>query len=464
MWLLFVNVIQIYFKYFITFVNFYNGDLMKVEITKNKLLSISLIAVLGASFLTSCNNKKSDSKDQNQQTSAPGGEGVGGPGAGGPGAGGPGAGGPGAGGDDSIAGNLADNDLNTNDDEVIDLSKLPHSSTKVSAELKALKLEEKPGLTLKLKSLCGDDTKNRSVINNGRHKTPIVFELSDNSGAVTLTPEQLETVRKGLVIKDIENHNDIELTSAETDINDFTRCANGVVPTNSELKNAIYISSNALTPNKMRLIASLEIEEGKTTIYSVPKSSKYKDALKIPVVENTQKGKTNLFDTFKHEFKVDNNKTKDKYKYITTKYIGKEKSNENVVFTVNDIVITDNDGYSVKFAAADAKLANTIANLDALNIGKNKLLSAIEFMGMDAKIADIQTLFKTTFAGSDFSFHGVKDLSGANKKVQTEKTLGLLIKIDDKHTSTSHSAIKVTLKGNDNFGNEFISEIKDSKW
>ena len=65
---------------------------------------------------------------------------------------------------------------------------------------------------------------------------------------------------------------------------------------------------------------------------------------------------------------------------------------------------------------------------------------------METKAADIQTLFKTTFAGSDFSFHDVKDLAVTNKKIQADKTLGLLIKIDDKHTSTSHSAIKVTLK------------------
>ena len=61
------------------------------------------------------------------------------------------------------------------------------------------------------------------------------------------------------------------------------------------IENAIYISSDILTPNKMRLIkASLEIEEGKTTIYRcVAKSSKYKEALKIPVVK-THKGQNKL--------------------------------------------------------------------------------------------------------------------------------------------------------------------------
>lgn len=446
---------------------------MKVEITKNKLLSVSLIAVIGASFLASCNNKKSDSKDQNQQTSAPGGNGGAGAGTG--------AGtGTGTGGgavdpslvDDEIA-DLANNDLNKTDDEAIDTSALPSLAGTVSAELQALKLNERSGLQLRIKSLCGDKAKSSDlgVFNNNNHRTPVAFELYDKDGLVSLTPDQLNAVRKSLYIKDYENASvSRQLEAAEMDPNNtYIRCANGAVPAEAKLNNAFYVKPSSNSAKQLRLVASLELVDGSVTVHSIAPKAKFKDALTIPVLENKQKGKTDLFHAFDHVFKVENSSSKEKFKYLTAKYVGKGKSNENYELKVEKILITDNDGTPAELTPVQAKLDQVHNPLTKLNIGANKELLSVEFLEMNKSEAEIQTLLKDNFTGVDFSFSGskVKDLSSAVKKVQTEKTsekaIGFIFKLDDRHSSKEHSPITVTVTGKDSFGNDFTSIIKEPK-
>ena len=437
---------------------------MKVEIAKSKLLSVSLIAILGASFLTSCNNKKSSPKEQNQQTSTPGT--AGGGAAGGGEAGGGAAGGGEAGGADKVTSeetiaSLDLTNLTENENETVDVRSLPHASTTILPALSALRLEEKHGIGLRIRSLCGDGSnpKNLGVFNNGKHNTPVVFELYDENGLVKLDDAALAVVRESLFIRDHESGRSAKLTDAEMTPTEFTRCANGEVPVGINGKNVFYIKPSSNSATKMRLIASLEIEEGIRTIYSVPTTSTYKDALTIPVLQNKQQGKTDLFEKFEHKFKVVDQSTKDKYKYLTAKYKGKDKDNKNIQFNINNISISDKNKFLIDIPAEYASLRYE-NNLRNLKIGTTEL----EFFAMGTPKNRIQSAFEQLFSRGDFKFSKVADLDEADLTIQKSKEIGFLIKIDDIRASTNPSDVIVKLTGTDSFGNDFVSIIKDTNW
>nr|BFD32603.1 hypothetical protein GTC16762_22210 [Pigmentibacter ruber] len=443
---------------------------MKVEITKNKLLSVSLIAVIGASFLASCNNKKSDSKDQNQQTSAPGGNGGAGTGAGAGSGSGSGSGAGTDGGavdpslvDDGIGADLANNDLNIDHLDEIEFNGLSGNIPQELADLVALKKIT----SIKLTHLCEDSKKDKKalgVYSNAKHNVPVQIKLYDDTNSeILLSEAEAKTIKDNLAIDDTSRPEGlVKLSPEEKTANNYTRCANGTVPKLKNNFNVIYIKPKTNDNKDINLYAALKIGEN-NTIFSVAKDGSQSPLL-IPIL--VPKNEKNIFDKFNHVFKVVDTTNNYKYKYISANYVGKHKSKEEINLTVNDISITDSEKPKniASFNAQDAKLDKVIPSLANLKIGGTKELEALEFYNMNKPTMELFTTFSTIFANqAQFEFKDGIKLDNLVFSLPKEKNVGFLLKIKNAD-SNKHSEVKVKLTGEDSFGNPFTAVISDSKW
>ncbi|WGL59448.1 hypothetical protein QEJ31_13035 [Pigmentibacter sp. JX0631] len=434
---------------------------MKVEITKNKLLSVSLVAVIGASFLTSCNNKKSDSKDQNQQTSAPGGNtGTGGGSTGGGGT---------AGGtvdpslvDDGIGADLANNELNLDLLDQIEFNGLTGNVPQELVDLVALKKIS----SIKLAHLCEDSKKDKKalgVYSNTKHNVPIQIKLYDDKNSeILLSEAEAKTIKDNLAIDDTSRPNGLVKLSADEKVsNNYSRCANGTVPKLNNNFNVIYVKPKTNDNKDINLYAALKIGDD-NTIFSVAKDGSQSPLL-IPIL--VPKNEKNIFDKFNHVFKVVDTSNNEKYKYISANYVGKHKNKEEVNLTVTDISITDSEKpkNTATFTAQLAKIDQDIPALTNLKIGGTKELAALELYNMNKPRMELFTAFSTLFNQTKFEFKDGIKLDNLVDSLPKEKNVSFLLKIKNAD-SNKHSEVKVKLTGEDSFGNQFTTVISDSKW
>ena len=324
------------------------------------------------------------------------------------------------------------------------------------------KLNSTKGLFLKVWSLCSDseNMKNSTLFDNGFHKIPLAFGIYNfNNSQIPLSEDEYNIIKENLFLKDFENNITRKLSEKEKIFDSFVRCANGAVPNNANFSNVFYLKNERKGSKKIKISSFVKINEMNQEISVLPNVF-----LKIPVKVSSQIEKHDLFDEFKHIFKVENLITKEKYKYLTSKYNGKYKNNENVEIFIQRVFLTDKEGNKVTFLPSEAKLESYINNLNSLLIGENKVLQNLVFFNLKSDVNYISNIFSKYFNENNLVFSGVKDYKQIFNNIQKNNSIGFLLKIDNKFASESHSPIAIEFEGVDSFGNPFISKIKDSKW
>ncbi|MGY3804159.1 hypothetical protein ACWNT8_08880 [Pigmentibacter ruber] len=324
------------------------------------------------------------------------------------------------------------------------------------------KLNSTKGLFLKVWSLCSDseNMKNSTLFDNGFHKIPLAFGIYNfNNSQIPLSEDEYNIIKENLFLKDFENNITRKLSEKEKIFDSFVRCTNGVVPNNANFSNVFYLKNERKGSKKIKISSFVKINEMNQEISVLPNVF-----LKIPVKVSSQIEKHDLFDEFKHIFKVENLITKEKYKYLTSKYNGKYKNNENVEIFIQRVFLTDKEGNKVTFLPSEAKLESYINNLNSLLIGENKVLQNLVFFNLKSDVNYISNIFSKYFNENNLVFSGVKDYKQIFNNIQKNNSIGFLLKIDNKFASESHSPIAIEFEGIDSFGNPFISKIKDSKW
>ncbi|WGL59447.1 hypothetical protein QEJ31_13030 [Pigmentibacter sp. JX0631] len=318
------------------------------------------------------------------------------------------------------------------------------------------------GLHLKVWSLCSnaDNMKNSTLFDNNFHKIPLAFGIYDsNNNQIFLNDSDYRILKDNLFIKDIENSNIRSIMEYDNKFDSFVRCANGDIPSNVNLANVFFIKNIKNGAKKLKISTFLKIDGMHQEI-----TAKSSDYLKIPVKISSQIEKDNLFEDFKHVFKVENILTKEKFKYMTSKYNGKYKNNDKVNLFIQRIILTDKENKVINFIAKDAKLENNIKDLNSLFIGNNKLLQNIAFFELKSNRNEVENIFEKYFRGSNLLFSGVKDYNQVINSIQKDNSIGILIKIDNNFGSEEHAKITIELEGIDSFGNPFMAKIEDSKW
>ncbi|KAB8035607.1 hypothetical protein GCL60_17060 [Silvanigrella paludirubra] len=334
------------------------------------------------------------------------------------------------------------------------------SENDLNESLVEAQLDNYQDLQLKLTPVCDEN----KLFNNKKHNIPVRVSLSynDSGNRVELSDEVVRSIKRNI---NFSNYIDKKKAPEKLDNvmfsrNNFTKCF-GQDNVNLDADDLVYISSD----KEINLIASLDYKkEAGGVLKSIPlENVKKKDLFKIEILKNP---KLDVFSDSTHLLKAENNSnvkvkivkvTENKklknYKPFVLKSIAMSLSgNKNNVEIYN--TNSENNNFEKLRSITYPSLTNhrVISDFTFINQGETKLNLDKIVTGLN----DENFLFKDS--------KNTLDLEAAKSKLPafSENEFGFIIRVSD----SQKTGLKANLefKGEDAYGNEFTSSLNGEKW
>ncbi len=335
------------------------------------------------------------------------------------------------------------------------------SKIAINKNLEDAQLDSYPDLKLKLTPVC----KENKLFNNGKHNIPVRVTLSynDNDQIVNLSDNVINSIKENIKFSNYIDKKKVpeKIDNVMYNRNEYTKCI-GQDNVNLDANDLVFISSD----KEMNLIASLDYKkENGGVLTSIPlEKVKKKDLFKIGVLKNP---KLDVFNDSSHILRGEKNPNM-KAKLVKI-------SEDNSLINHRPFKLK-----SIAMSLSGLKNKVEIYNTNPLNnlfekvnsviypsLDNHRVISDFSFIKQGeskSKLDELITdLSSNSYQLKDSSRNNL-DLDAAKAKVPgfTENEFGFIIKVSD----SLKTGLKANLefKGEDVYGNEFISTISGEKW
>lgn len=329
----------------------------------------------------------------------------------------------------------------------------------LNESLKA-QLDSYQNLQLKLTPVC----KENKLFANGKHNIPVKITLSyDDSGKrADLSNDIIKSIKQNIIFFNykVKEKSVKKLDKVMYSSDTHTKCF-GRDNVNLDADDLVYISSN----EEINLIASLEYKkEAGGVLKSIPLDNvKKKDLFKIEILENP---KLDVFTDSTHLLKAEKNSD---VKVKIVKVTENKKLKNYKPFVLKSIAMSlsgNKNNVEIYNTNSENNNFEKLPSITYPSKTNHRVISDFTFINQGETKVNLEEIV-TGLNSENFIFKESKDtldLDAAKAKLPgfSENEFGFIIRVSDSQKTGLNANLE--FKGEDAYGNEFTSSLNGEKW